>query len=59
MRKKLFFEKKNGYDRISKEDQLKLEEYSAEYMNYLNICRTEREAVETAVELAEQEGFVP
>ena len=59
MRKKLFFEKKNGYDRISREDRLSLEDYSADYMRYLNDCRTEREAVETAVRLAEESGFVP
>ncbi len=59
MREKLFFEKKNGYERISGEERLAVEEYSAEYMRYLSDCRTEREAVETAVELAEQNGFVP
>ena len=57
MRKTLFFEKKNGYDRISGEERLSLEEYSAAYMDYLSSCRTEREAVETALELAEQAGF--
>ena len=58
MRKKLFFEKKNGYERIGREDQLHLEEYAGEYMCFLNECRTEREAVETAIEMAEQAGFV-
>ena len=59
MRKKLFFEKKNGYERISREERLLMEKYSADYMSYLNDSRTEREAVENAVELAEEKGFVP
>ena len=57
MRSKLFFEKKNGYDRLGADERLLVEDYAKAYMQFLSNCRTEREAVENAVELAEQAGF--
>ena len=57
MRKILFFEKKNGYDRITPEEQLHIEAYSKDYMAFLNTARTEREAVVTAIKEAEKAGF--
>lgn len=56
-REELFYKQKNGYDLISKEDRKKIEPYCAEYMEFLNNSRTEREAVKNSVELAEAEGF--
>lgn len=53
----LFYEPKNGYDLIDIEERKKLEEYCAAYMEYLNDSRTEREAVNNAIELAEANGF--
>ena len=58
MRKELFYEKKNGYDLIDGEERLALEEYSKEYMAFLNDARTEREAVKLAIQQAEALGFV-
>lgn len=57
MREKLFFEQKNGYERIDTEERLKVEEYCREYMDFLNGARTEREAVRIAIEKAEELGF--
>ena len=58
MRKELFYEQKNGYDLIDGEERIALEEYSKEYMQFLNDARTEREAVKLAIKQAEALGFV-
>ena len=59
LREKLFYEKKNGYDRIGTEERLALEAYCRDYMAWLNVSRTEREAVANAITRAEEAGFVP
>ena len=59
LREKLFYEQKNGYDLIDTGERLRLEEYCRGYMAWLNTARTEREAVSSAVALAEENGFVP
>ncbi|MDO4816316.1 MAG: aminopeptidase [Bacillota bacterium] len=58
IREKLFYEQKNGYDIIGTEERIALEDYSREYMQFLNYARTEREAVKLAIDLAKAEGFV-
>ena len=58
IKSKLFYEQKNGYDLISTEEHIKVNEYCDGYMEYLNNSRTEREAVRNAIELAEKQGFV-
>ncbi len=55
----LFYQPKNGYDRMSTEERLACEEYCLGYMAFLDAARTEREAVREAVRLAERAGFVP
>ena len=57
IKKELFYEQKNGYDLIGTDERIKMENYSAAYMSYLNDARTEREAVMLAIELAEAKGF--
>ncbi|MDO4749256.1 MAG: aminopeptidase [Eubacteriales bacterium] len=54
----LFYQPKNGYDRIDAEERIALEDYCGKYMAYLNTARTEREAVTEAIRQAEAEGFV-
>ena len=58
LRKQLFYEQKNGYDLISREEHIAAEEYCSGYMRFLNDSRTEREAVINAVALAKEYGFV-
>ena len=58
MRKNLFYQQKNGYDLIDTEERLKVEEYCRGYMRFLNDCRTEREAVIKAIDMARERGFV-
>ena len=57
LRENLFYEQKNGYDRIGTEERIALEAYCREYMHFLNEARTEREAVRYAIEKAEYNGF--
>ena len=59
LREKLFYEQKNGYDRLDTRERVALEDYCREYMAYLNESRTEREAVRNAIALAEEQGFKP
>ncbi len=58
MRKELFYEQKNGYDLITLEERVQLEDYCRGYIDFLNASRTEREAVRYAVSEAEKQGFV-
>ena len=59
LRDQLFYQPKNGYDRIDTEERLALENYCKGYMSFLNVCRTEREAVAWTVASAEELGFKP
>jgi len=57
IRDNLFYKQKNGYDLIDTEERIAVEEYCRDYMQYLNASRTEREAVNNAIEIAEENGF--
>ena len=59
LREQLFYEPKNGYDRIETEERIALERYCTDYMAFLNDARTEREAVALAISEAEARGFKP
>ena len=59
LRAELFYEQKNGYDRIDTGERLAMEEYCRGYMDFLNNSRTEREAVRYAIREAEARGFHP
>ena len=58
LKSKLFYEQKNGYDLIDTAERIKCEEYCADYIRYLDASRTEREAVNNALAVAEASGFV-
>ena len=58
LRKTLFYEQKNGYDRIDTQEHIAVEEYCRDYMDFLNRSRTERECVVNAIAMARQKGFV-
>ena len=53
IRTNLFSEQKNGYDLITPQEHALIEEYAADYMRYLDISRTEREAAAFSVSLTE------
>jgi len=59
LREKLFYAPKNGYDRISDEERRNVFKLAEEYKAYLTASPTERDTVQTTIELAEKQGFVP
>lgn len=59
LKERLFYQQKNGYDIIDTDERVRCEEYNKGYMDYLDVARTEREAVTEAIRLAEEAGFVP
>ena len=59
LRSELFYQQKNAYDRINTDERIDAENYCRAYMSFLNGSRTEREAVDNAIALAEAAGFVP
>ena len=59
IRSALFYEQKNGYDTMSIKERTAMDGYCEDYKLYLDASRTEREAVNEAIALAEKAGFVP
>ena len=59
LRKELMYSPKNGYDRISEADLAAMEPYCKEYIEFISQCKTEREAVDWTIEVAEKNGFKP
>ena len=58
-REALCLDKKNGYDRLTAEDEQDMTAYCEDYKRFLDAAKTEREAVDEAVRLAKSKGFVP
>ena len=58
-REALLYQPKNGYDRLTPQDEAELEAYCADYKRFLDAGKTERECVAEAVRLAEAKGFKP
>lgn len=58
IRDELFYKQKNGYDTMTMQQRIDMEDYCRGYMAFLNDARTEREAVKMAIEMAEDKGFV-
>jgi hypothetical protein len=56
-REELFLNQKNGYDRITPEEEAAMRNYCDDYKRFLDNGKTERECVEYTVRLAEEMGF--
>ena len=56
-REELLYAPKNGYDRLSAEDEAAMKAYCEDYKKFLDNGKTERECVTYAVALAEAKGF--
>ncbi|NCB62426.1 MAG: aminopeptidase [Clostridia bacterium] len=50
---------KHGYDRLSAQDETAMRGYSEDYKKFLDEAKTEREAVDASIALAEARGFQP
>ncbi|HIT57018.1 MAG TPA: aminopeptidase [Candidatus Galloscillospira stercoripullorum] len=58
-REALLCQRKNGYDRLTAEDEAAMKAYCEDYKKYLDGGKTERECVDYTVRLAEAKGFKP
>ena len=58
LQKKLFNEKKNGWEDLSIETKSKIYDYCSSYMDFLNNGKTEREIIKESKIIAESNGFV-
>ena len=59
LKEKLFANRKNGLNKVSEETLNKAMEFSEGYKEFLDLAKTEREAVAVSVKLAEEKGFKP
>ncbi len=59
LKENLFYTRKNGRLKASEETLQKADSYCEGYKAFLDAAKTEREAVDEAVKLAEAKGFVP
>ena len=55
----LFLDKKNGYDLLDEQQVVAMTDYCEGYKSFLDQAKTEREAVDAAIALAQKQGFVP
>ena len=55
----LEYKKKSFYDKFGPDELASAFEYAKGYMNFLDVAKTEREAVKYTVEEAEKRGFIP
>lgn len=58
LREKLFAQKKNGYHRISAQEEKLAEDFAEGYKKFLNTSKTEREAVQETLKILNENGFV-
>lgn len=56
-REALFDAPKNGYDRLTAEDEAAMKTYCEDYKRFLDAGKTERECVDETIRLAEAQGF--
>ena len=58
-REALLYQPKNGYDRLSAQEEAELNAYCEDYKKFLDAGKTERECVAETIRLAELHGFKP
>ncbi len=59
LKEKLFFEQKDVYSALSREIREAAQAFCVPYAKFLDAAKTEREAVNEGVKMAEARGFVP
>ena len=57
LRKKLLYQPKNGYDLLTEAQEAEMNAYCERYKAFLDVSKTERECVVSAIRLAEEKGF--
>lgn len=56
-REELCYSPQNGYDRLNPDQEAAMKAYTEDYKKFLDRSKTEREAVDSAIALAEADGF--
>ena len=59
LKENLFYNRKNGRQKANEETLAQADSYCEGYKAFLDAAKTEREAVDEAIKLAEAKGFVP
>lgn len=59
MKEKLFMARPNVYDELSENARAEMNAFSAEYMHFIDVAKTEREAVIEGMRMLNQAGFKP
>ena len=59
LKEELFLKKENGLKNMAEEKWAEISDFCEGYKSFLNKAKTEREAVKTAIEIAENVGFLP
>ena len=59
LKEQLFLNRKNGRNLVSAEELERCDAFCEDYKNFLDNAKTEREAVDTTIEIIEKAGFVP
>ncbi len=59
LRDSLLYEPKNGYTRLSDAQRGEMEDYCRRYANFMDACKTEREASAWTADAAKEHGFRP
>ncbi|MBQ4575400.1 MAG: aminopeptidase [Clostridia bacterium] len=57
LKEKLFMARPNVYDDLSEEARAEMNDFSAKYMRFIDIAKTEREAVIEGIKMLEEAGF--
>ena len=57
LKEKLFKPDKNGWETVDEAEKKEIFKVSKEYMDFLNIAKTEREFIKNARKLADANGF--
>ena len=59
LKEKLFYDQKDAFNGLSKEIRDAAQEFCVPYAKFLDAAKTEREAVNEGIKMAEAHGFVP
>ena len=59
LREQLCYQPKSAAERMSEDEIQKADAYCEDYMAFMDACKTEREAVEYAIGMAQSRGFRP
>ena len=59
LKEQLFAEKKHAAQRMNDADVKDCERFCSDYMQFMNTCKTEREAVQFFVQELDKQGYVP